>query len=72
MQLHIQYLTNSVGTKTAVQIPFKEWEMLADDYKHLRQCSNLKAEFIDAFNEISEIEKGNKQATTLQEFLHEC
>ena len=72
MQLHLQYVTNSAGAKTAVQIPFKEWKRLADDYRHLQQCDNLKTTFADAFKEISEIEKGNKKATTLQEFVHEC
>lgn len=72
MQLHLQYLTDSAGAKTAVLIPFKEWEMLTDDYKHLQQCDNLKTELTDAFSEIAEIEKGNKKAITLQEFLHEC
>lgn len=72
MQLHLQYLTNSAGAKTAVQIPFKEWEILADDYRHLQQCDKLKIAFSNAFNDISEIEKGEKQSITLSEFLHEC
>jgi len=72
MQLHIQYLTDSTGAKTAVQIPFKEWKVLADDYKHLQQCDTVKTKFADAFNEISDIEKGKKKAETLKEFLHEC
>ena len=72
MQLHLQYLTDSAGAKTAVQIPFKEWELLAGDYRHLQQCDSVKAKFADAFNEISEIENKNKTAVTLKDFLHEC
>ena len=71
MQLHIQYLTNATGAKTAVQIPFKEWEVLAGDYKHLQQCDSLKTKFADAFNEIGDIEKGRKESVSLKEFLHE-
>ena len=71
MQLHIQYLTNATGAKTAVQIPFKEWEVLAAEYKHLQQYDSMKTKFADAFNEIDEIENGNKKFVSLKEFLHE-
>ena len=71
MQLHLQYLTDSAGAKTAVQIPFREWEVLAGDYRHLQQCNTIKTAFADAFNEIGEIEKGKKKSVSLKEFLHE-
>lgn len=71
MQLHIQYLTNDAGVKTAVQIPFKEWKLLADDYIHLQQCDSMKAKFADAFKEIGEMGKGRKKKVSLKEFLNE-
>ena len=32
MNLHIQYLTDDKGAKTAVQIPFREWTKFIEDY----------------------------------------
>ncbi|MCF6175542.1 MAG: hypothetical protein L3J71_07230 [Victivallaceae bacterium] len=71
MQLHIQYLTNSTGATTAVQIPFKEWTKLTNDYTQLQQYSKMKTSLSAAFNEMAEIEKSHKNAVTLQEFLNE-
>lgn len=72
MQIHLQYLTDPAGAKTAVQIPFKEWKTLADDYKHLQEYGSVKTHLTDAFNDVSEIEKGGKTAVTLKEFLHDA
>jgi len=72
MQIHLQYLTDSAGAKTAVQIPFKEWKMLADDYKHLQEYGSVKTQLTDAFKDVSAIEEGKKTAVTLKEFLHDA
>ncbi|MEA3475558.1 MAG: hypothetical protein U9R23_03830 [Candidatus Cloacimonadota bacterium] len=72
MNLHIQYLTDNKGTKTAVQIPFKEWTKFIEAYKYFRQYSKLKRGIRDAFQEIKQIENGNVEEISLNEFLNEC
>ena len=72
MNLHVQYLTDDKGTKTAVKIPFKEWTKFIEDYNHLRQYSKLKRGIKDAFEEIKQIENGNVEEISLSEFLNEC
>ena len=42
MKLHIQYLTDEKGGKTAVQIPFQEWLQLIEEYNHSKQYTILK------------------------------
>lgn len=72
MNLHIQYLTDETGGKTAVLIPLQEWQQLLAEYNHLKQCATLKKGISDAFQEIREIESGKKPFVTLEEFLQEC
>jgi hypothetical protein len=64
-------LTDEQGCKTAVQIPFEEWQQFIEEYHHLQQYATLKKGIIDAFEEIRDIETGNKHAVTLEEFLNE-
>ncbi len=71
MQLHVQYLTDDSGAKTAVQIPFSEWRKFVADYNHLRQCKKLKASLETAFREVDDIRKGKVKPVTLDEFLNE-
>jgi hypothetical protein len=70
-QMHVNYLTDSKGKKVAVQIPFKEWSELIVDYERLKQYYVLKNILLESFLEIEEIEKGDKTASTLSEFLNE-
>lgn len=72
MQMNINYLTDFKGNKVAVQIPFKEWSKLIDDYNRLKQYHRLKNSLKKSFREIEEIERGRKTESTLSEFLNEC
>ena len=72
MELHIQYLTDDHGCKTAVQIPLDEWRELAADYRHLRQCDTMKKNLDRAFQEVEKLHRRKGKKTTLNEFLHEC
>jgi len=70
MDLHIQYLTDDSGKKTAVQIPYNEWIEFYNQYHHLKQYSKLKKDLKDAFEEIEKIEKRSAPKITLEEFLN--
>jgi hypothetical protein len=72
MNLHIQYLTNEHGMKTAVQIPFEEWEEFFKEHTYLKQYATLKKGLQNAFEEVQKIESGQQQPMTLSEFLNEC
>lgn len=70
MELNIQYVTNEIGEKTAVQIPIKDWELLLQDYERIRQTSKIKNDLREAIIEIREIKQG-KKAVLLKDFLNE-
>lgn len=72
MNLHIKYLTDDKGTKTAVLIPFREWTKFIEDYNHFRQYAKLKKGIKDAFQEIKQIESRNAEVISLNEFLNDC
>lgn len=71
MDLHIQYLTDSEGVKTAVQIPYQEWLEFYDQLRHLKQYTKLKKDLKDAFEEIEQIETGNGKKFFLEEAINE-
>lgn len=68
---NVQYLTNEQGIKTAVQIPFKEWNKLLNDYSKLKQLVELKNEIKHGFLDLINVEKGKSKEITLSEFLDE-
>jgi hypothetical protein len=43
--MHVQYVTNEKGKKTAVQIPLKQWEELQKALKKLELFDELKQSF---------------------------
>ena len=45
MDLHIQYLIDGNGIKTAVQIPFNKWLEFSAEYNYLKQYAELKQGF---------------------------
>lgn len=71
MEMNVNYLTDSKGNKIAVQIPFPQWSRLLEDYNRLKQYTKLKTNLKISFKEIEEIERGDREATTLSEFLNE-
>jgi hypothetical protein len=72
--MHLQFITDIKGRKTAVQLPVKDWERIQRDLEELDKYRD-KGAFFDglkeAFAEVKEIEAGRKKGTTLNEFLNE-
>jgi hypothetical protein len=72
--MHLQFITDTKGRKTAVQLPVKDWERIQKDLEELDKYRDKRA-FFDglkgAFAEVKEIEAGHKKGTTLNEFLNE-
>lgn len=71
MQLHLQYLTDNAGAKTAVQIPFSEWKYVMSKYQHLREYSTLKKQLTTATAEVRKMEMSKVKPKSLDEFLDE-
>lgn len=72
--MNLQYITDTKGRKTAVQLPVKDWEKIQKDLEELNLYRDKKVFFSglkDAFAQVKEIEAGNIKGTTLNEFLHE-
>ncbi len=68
---NIQYLTNESGAKTAVQIPFNQWNDLIKEYSKLKELLALKNDLKLGFSDLIEVEKGKSKEVTLSEFLDE-
>lgn len=68
---HVNYVVNDQGKAIFVQLPVQEWEGFLDEYNRLKALLMFKERFVTAFKEIREIQRGEKQGTTLEEFLNE-
>ena len=71
MQIHVQYLTDHSGARTAVQVPFLEWQKFIAEYDSLRKRAKLKDGLRDALSEAGDIRSGKKKPVTLKSFIDE-
>jgi PHD/YefM family antitoxin component YafN of YafNO toxin-antitoxin module len=72
--MNIQYITNTHGHKSAVQLPLKDWEQIQkdlDELKRLRSKKLFLTELAEAVEEMKLIREGKKQARNAEEFLNE-
>lgn len=67
----VNYVTDNSGKLLFVQLPIQDWNSFIEEYQRLVTLLQFKAQLKNAFREIREIQKGEKAATTLSEFLHE-
>lgn len=67
--IDIQYLTDKSGNKTAVIIPIDEWTNICKNIAKLNKHEAFKTNLQGAFKEMIEIEKGNVEQVTLNEFI---
>ncbi|NJK84374.1 MAG: hypothetical protein HC912_11900 [Saprospiraceae bacterium] len=68
MQPQVNYVVNEKGTPIFVQMTVKEWEDFLADYKRLKSLDIFKERLKTSFKEIRQIQKGEKQGTTLSNF----
>lgn len=67
----VNYVTDHNGKPVFVQLSVQEWTSFIEEYQRLASLLQFKARLKNAFREIRQIQKGEKPATTLREFLHE-
>ncbi len=71
MKLSIQYLNDQNGNISAVQIPWAEWEKIANKMKKYEQILKVKSDLTEAFGEVKKIQSRKIKKQTLSEFLNE-
>ena len=72
--MDLQYITDTRGHKSAVQLPMNEWERIQKDLNELERLRNKKiflAELSEAVEEMKLIKEGKKQARNAEDFLNE-
>ncbi len=71
MKLDIQYLSDSSGKPSAVQLPLSDWQKILDKLKKYEQTLKIKADLKEAFEEVAILKKSKERKQTLSEFLNE-
>jgi hypothetical protein len=72
--MDLQYITDTKGHKSAVQLPMKEWEQIQKDLGELERLRNKKlfmAELAEAVEEMKLVMEGKAQARNAEDFLNE-
>ncbi|MBW6536285.1 MAG: hypothetical protein K0B11_14850 [Mariniphaga sp.] len=72
--MDLQYITDTKGHKSAVQLPLKDWEQIQKDLIELERLRNKKlflTELAEAVEEMKLIKEGKKQARNAEDFLNE-
>jgi hypothetical protein len=72
--MNLQYITDSKGHKSAVQLPMKDWKQIQKDLKELERLRNKKlfmTELAEAVEEMKNIKEGKKEARNAEDFLNE-
>jgi hypothetical protein len=72
--MNLQYITDTKGHKSAVQLPMKDWEQIQKDLEELDRLRNKKffmTELAEAVEEMKLVKAGKKQARNAEDFLNE-
>jgi hypothetical protein len=72
--MHLQYIIDKKGHKSAVQLPMKDWEQIQKDLGELERLRNKKlfmTELAEAVDEMKLIKEGKMQAREAEDFLNE-
>lgn len=72
--MDLQYITDTKGHKSAVQLPIQDWEQIQKDLGELKRLRNKKlfmTELAEAVEEMKLIKEGKKEARNADDFLNE-
>jgi hypothetical protein len=72
--MSVQIVTNAKGEKTAVLIPYDEWDALnkeREDLKHQLQEAELMLRYKKAFNDAKLFEQGKLETHPIAQLLDE-
>lgn len=71
MKIALQYLSDSKGETTAVQLSLTEWKRIISKIKKLEQTLKIKSDLKEAFEQVEELKKSKGKKQTLNDFLNE-
>jgi hypothetical protein len=71
VKITLQYLSDSKGETTAVQLSLTEWEKIVSKIKRLEQTLKIKSDLQDAFEQVEILKKSKGKKQTLNDFLNE-
>jgi len=57
--------------ETFVQLSLKDWENFVKEFEQMKNMLTIKSKLERAFREVRQIKKGEKQGTSLKDFLDE-
>ena len=69
LNINIQYLSDDKGNRTAVQIPIKDWLLINENLPTILKYLSMKEGLRSAFKEMKQIQNGEKEAMTLDDFF---
>jgi len=72
--MNLQYITDTRGHKSAVQLPMEDWNQIQKDLVELEQLRNKKVfmtELAEAVEELKQIKEGKIQARNAEDLLNE-
>ncbi len=65
------YVVDNQGEKIFVQLNLQDWENFVGEFQRIENLLSFKNKLKNAFREVRQIQKGEKKATTLNDFLNE-
>jgi hypothetical protein len=68
---HANYVVDNQGQKMFVQLTVQDWENFVNEFKRIESMLLLKNKLKNAFTEVRQIQQGQQQGTTLNDFLNE-
>jgi hypothetical protein len=72
--MNLQYITDTQGHKSAVQLPMEDWNQIQKDLDELERLRNKKlflAELAEAVEEMKQVKEGKIQARNAEDLLNE-
>jgi hypothetical protein len=64
-------VNDSKGKTQSVQIPLTDWEKILAKLKKYEETLKIKADLVEAFNEVEKIRKSKSKKQPLNDFLNE-
>jgi len=71
MKVDIQYVNDSKGKISAVQLPLPEWNKVLAKLRKYEQQLKMKSDLTEAFEQVEVLRKSKAKKQTLTEFLNE-
>jgi hypothetical protein len=71
MKVDVQYVNDSKGNISAIQVPLTEWNKVLTRLRKYEQMLKMKSDLTEAFEQVGDRRKSKSKKQTLTEFLDE-